>query len=121
MIKDNTIPNLFHHNKDKLRRERSKICQGMKMHRKSSTVRMRKHLNSMIILRNLNTILLARKSRRLKTRNIEAQTDIIYHEKYIQCNIQNDTLMKVITNQLMTWTHNLYFLKVVAVVVATLI
>ena len=63
------------------------------MHRKSSTVRMRKHLNSKTILRNLNTILLAKKSRRLQTRNIEAQTDIIYHEQYIQCNIQNDIEM----------------------------
>ena len=61
------------------------------MHRKSSTVR--KHLNSMTILSNLNMILLTKKSRRPQTRNIEAQTDIIYLEKYIRCNIQNDIEM----------------------------
>ena len=61
----------------------------MKIHRSA----VRKHLNSMTILRNLNTILLAKKSRRPQTRNTEAQTDIIYHEKYIQCNIQNDIEM----------------------------
>ena len=61
----------------------------MKIHRSA----VGKHLNSMTILRNLNTILLAKKSRRPQTRNTEAQTDIIYHEKYIQCNIQNDIEM----------------------------
>ena len=38
-------------------------------------------------------ILLTKKSRRPQTRNIEAQTGIIYQEKYIPCNIQNDIEM----------------------------
>ena len=37
-------------------------CQGIKLHRKSSTLR--KHLNSMTSLKNLNTKLIANKSRR---------------------------------------------------------
>ena len=39
----------------------------------------------------------------------------------LKCTLVKNTLMKVTTNQLMTWTHNLYFLKVVPVAVATLI
>ena len=68
MLKDNATPTLFNHNKDKQPIKEEVHCRGMKLHRKSSTVR--KHLNSMTSLRNLNTKLIAKKSRRPQRREI---------------------------------------------------
>ena len=99
------------------------------MHRKSSTVR--KHLNSSrTALKNLNTKLLAKKPRRPQRPEISRhkQTSFIKKNLYsviskriLKCTLVKNTQMKVTTNQVITWIHHLYFLKVIAVVVTTLI
>ena len=94
------------------------LCQRIKLHRKQST--MRKYLNSLASLINSKEI-----QTTPETRNIETQTDIIYQEKSIRCNIQTEmkyplqkctlvkmkwvhTQMKVTTNELMTYDDVLY-------------
>ena len=107
-------------------------CQGIKLHRKSSTVR--KHLNSMTSLRNLNMKLIGKKSRRPQSGEVSRHKQTSFMKKnlvsvtskrILKCMLvkmeQVYTQMKVTTNQLITWTHHLYFLKVIAVVVVTLI
>ena len=107
-------------------------CQGTKLHRKSST--MRKHLNSMTSLINFNTKLIAKKSRQSQRPEISTHKQKSISTKYLfsvtskrilKCTLAKTkwlhTQMKVKTNELMTWTHHLYFLKVKAVVAATFI
>ena len=107
-------------------------CQGTKLHRKSSTVR--KHLNSMTSLINLNTKLIAKKSRRPQRPEISTHKQKSISTKYLfsvtSKRILKFTLakikwvytqMKVKTNELMTWTHHLCFLKVKAVLAVTFI
>ena len=107
-------------------------CQGMKLHRKSSTVR--KHLNSMTSFRNLNTKLITKKSRQPQRQEIlrHKQTSFIktnlfsaISKRILKCTLVKMKCVyiqiKVTMNQLMTWTHHLYFPKKIAVVVATLI
>ena len=66
-------------------------CQGIKLHRKSSTLR--KHLNSMTSLRNLNSKLIGKKSRRSQSGEVLRHKHIIYEKKSSQCNIQKDVEM----------------------------
>ena len=78
----------------------------MKLQRKSSTVG--KYLNFMkTSLRNFNTKLIAKKSRRPQRPVLSRhkQTSfIIYQEKSIQCNIQKDTEMYASQNEMSVYS-----------------
>ena len=78
-------------------------CQGMKLHRKSSTLR--KHFE---LYDNFEIFECEINSKEIQTtpeiRNIETQTDIIYQEKSIQCNIQKDTEMYASQNEMSVYS-----------------
>ena len=96
-------------------------CWGMKLHRKSSTVR--KHLKSMISFRNLNTKLIAKKSRRPQRPGISRhkQTFIkknllsVISKRILRCMLVK---MKWVYTQMKMTANQLYFPNVKAVVVA---
>ena len=103
-------------------------CQGMKMNKKSSTVR--EHFNSRKMLKNLNTKLLAKKSRRTLRPEISRHKQTPFIKKNLYCVISKmilkrtlviNTQMKVTTNQVITWAYQSYFLNVIAVIVTNLI
>ena len=101
-------------------------CRGMKLQRKSST--MGKYLNSMTTsLRNFNTKLIAKKSRRPQRPVISRhkQTSLIKNnlfsvisKRILICMLVK---MKWVYTQMKMTTNRLYFPKVKAEVVATLI
>ena len=78
-------------------------CQEMKLHRKSSTGM--KYLRSMLIWRNLNTKLIAKKSKGPQRPGIlrDKQTSFIKN-KSIQCNIQKDTEMYPSQNEMSVYS-----------------
>ena len=131
MLKDNAIPTLFDHNKDKQHIKRISTLS------RNETAQKKQYCEEAFELYDkFEKYEYEINSKEIQTtpetRTIETQTDIIYQEKSIQCNIQKDTEMYASQNEmsvysdesdneLMTWTHHLYFPKVIAVVVATLI
>ena len=92
MLKYNAIPTLFVHNKDKqpIRRRstlsRNDIAQNKQYCEEAFELYDKfDKLEYEIHSKEIQTT--------PETRNIETQTDIIYQEKSIQCNIQKDTEM----------------------------
>ena len=92
MIKDNAIPTLFDHNKDKQPIKRRSTLSRNEIAQKEQYCEQAFELYDKfekfeyeINSKEIQTT--------PETRNIETQTDIIYQEKSIHCNIQKDTEM----------------------------
>ena len=92
MIKDNVIPTLCDHNKDKQPIKRRSTLSRNEIAQKEQYCEQAFELYDKfekfeyeINSKEIQTT--------PETRNIETQTDIIYQEKSIQCNIQKDTEM----------------------------
>ena len=92
MIKDNVIPTLCDHNKDKQPIKRRSTLS------RNETAQKKQYCEEAFELYDkFEKFEYEINSKEIQTtpetRNIETQTDIIYQEKSIQCNIQKDTEM----------------------------
>ena len=92
MLKDNTIPTLFNHNKDKQPiKRRSRLSRNEITQKKQYC---EEELELYDKFEKFECEINSKETQTTpETRNIKTQTDIIYQEKSIQCNIQKDTEM----------------------------
>ena len=104
MLKDNAIPTLFDLNKDKQPSKRGSTLSRNEIAQKKQYCEQAFELYDKfekfefgINIKEIQTT--------PETRNIETQTDIIYQEKSIQCNIQKDTEMYASQNEMSVYSH----------------
>ena len=103
MLKDNAIPTLFEHNKDKQPIKRRSTLSRNEIAQKKQYCEEPFELYDKfekfgyeINSKEIQTT--------PETRTVETQTDIIYQEKPIQCNIQKDTEMYTSQNEMSVYS-----------------